>query len=54
MQTELHNDTEFHPKPFTMQAKPPNKTSMNVNNLAFQPHNTKIPTVNEINNHKDT
>ena len=27
---------------------------MHINNLIFQPHNSKIPTVNELHNHTDT
>ena len=54
MQIGLHNDTYFHPKPSTMQAKPSNKPSMHINELLFQPHDTKLPTVNEIHNYTDT
>ena len=54
MQIELHNDTYFHPRPSNMQAKPSNKPSMHITELVFQPHNTKLPTVNELHNHADT
>ena len=54
MQIGLHNDTYFHPKPSTMQAKPSNKPSMHTVDLTFQPHNAKIPTVNKLYNHTDT
>ena len=54
MKTELNNDTYFHPKPSTMQAKPSNKPSMNIDKIIFQPHDTKLLTVNEIHSHADT
>ena len=54
MQIELHNDTYFHPKPSTIQSKPSNKTSMHIKDLKFQPHDTKLPTVNELHNNTDT
>ena len=54
MQIELHNDTYFHPKPSTMQAKTPNKPSMHIDDLTFKSHGTKLPTVNELHKHTDT
>ena len=54
MQIELHNDTYFHPRTSNMQAKPSNKPSIYIDKLTFQPHNTKLPTFNELHNHKDT
>ena len=54
MQIELHNDTYFHPKPSTVQSKTPNKPSIHINELIFQPQETKLPTVNEPHNHTDT
>ena len=54
MQIELHNDTYFQPKPPTMRAKPWNKTSMHIDDLAFQPHDTKLATLIELQNHTDT
>ena len=53
MQIELHNDTYFHTKHSTTQAKPPNKPSMHINGITFQPHKTTLPTFNEIQNHTD-
>ena len=35
MQIGLHNNTYFHPKPSTIQAKPSNKPSMHIENLIF-------------------
>ena len=37
-----------------MQAKPSNKTSIHIDNLIFQPQDTKIPTVKKLQNHTDT
>ena len=37
-----------------MQSKPSNEPSMNINDLVFQPNDTKLPTVNEPCNHTDT
>ena len=54
MQIELHNDTYFNLKPSNIQAKPSNKTSMHINDLAFQPHGTKIIKVNGLNNNTNT
>ena len=54
MQIKFHNDTYFHLKPSTMQAKTSNKPSMHIYDLVFQPHDTKITTVNELQNHTDT
>ena len=54
MQIELHNDTYFHPKTSTMQAKPSNKNSMHIDDLTFQPHDTKLPTFKELQNHTYT
>ena len=54
MQIELHNDTYFHPKPSTMQAKSSNKTYMHIEDLAFQPHDPKLHTVNDLHNHTGT
>ena len=54
MQIELNNDTYFYPKTSTLQAKPQNKPSMHIDDLTFQPHDTKLPTVNEFHNHIDT
>ena len=36
-----------------MQAKAPNKPSMHINDLIFQPHDAKLPAVNELHNHTD-
>ena len=54
MQIELHNDIYFHTKPSIMQVKPSNQPSIHIDDLTFQPHDEKLPTVNELNNHTDT
>ena len=54
MQIELHNDNYFHQKPSNMQAVPSNEPYINIDDLSFQPHDTKLLTVNEPRNHTDT
>ena len=54
MQIELHNDNYFYLKPSTIQSKPLNKPSMHIYDLVFQPHDTKLPTFNELHNNTNT